>query len=241
MFSPSVFLAAAVLAGSPACDAPRADAQQPTLTSDMPTVDQSGLRSEDEKTLYALGLSIGKSLGVFVLKPNELEIVQRGLADAVKGNAPAVDVETYGPKIQDLAKARAGVKAQQEKAASKEFLEKAGKEKGVTKLPSGLIYRDLKVGTGERPKATDTVKVNYRGTLTNGTEFDSSYKRGEPAEFQLNQVIPCWTEGVQKMKPGGKAQLICPSDIAYGDRGAPPRIPGGATLVFEVELLEVVK
>jgi FKBP-type peptidyl-prolyl cis-trans isomerase FkpA len=101
-----------------------------------------------------------------------------------------------------------------------------------------MIYRELRAGTGASPKSTDTVKVNYRGTLTNGTEFDSSYKRNEPAQFPLNGVIPCWTEGVQKMKVGGKASLVCPSELAYGDQGR-PSIPGGATLVFEVELLEI--
>ena len=110
---------------------------------------------------------------------------------------------------------------------------------GAVRTASGLVYRDLRVGTGASPAATDMVKVQYRGTLVNGTEFDSSYKRNEPATFPLNQVIPCWTEGVQKMKVGGKAQLVCPSSIAYGDRGAPPDIPGGATLIFEIELLGI--
>jgi FKBP-type peptidyl-prolyl cis-trans isomerase FkpA len=101
-----------------------------------------------------------------------------------------------------------------------------------------LIYRELRPGTGAFPKASDTVKVNYRGTLVDGTEFDSSYKRNEPATFPLSNVIRCWTEGVQKMKVGGKAELVCPSDIAYGDRGN-EGIPGGATLIFEIELLEI--
>jgi FKBP-type peptidyl-prolyl cis-trans isomerase FkpA len=101
-----------------------------------------------------------------------------------------------------------------------------------------LIYRELRAGTGASPKATDTVKVNYRGTLVDGTEFDSSYKRNEPAEFPLTNVIKCWTEGVQKMKIGGKSRLVCPSDIAYGDDGR-PGIPGGAALVFEIELLQI--
>jgi FKBP-type peptidyl-prolyl cis-trans isomerase FkpA len=102
-----------------------------------------------------------------------------------------------------------------------------------------LVYRELKAGTGASPSATDTVKVNYRGTLENGTEFDSSYKRNEPISFPLNQVIPCWTEGVQKMKVGGKSQLVCPASIAYGEEGRPPVIPGGATLIFEIELLGI--
>lgn len=104
---------------------------------------------------------------------------------------------------------------------------------------SGLIYQSLKEGTGESPKATDTVKVHYRGTFPDGKEFDSSYKRGEPTEFPLNGVIRCWTEGVQRMKPGGKAKLICPPGIAYGSRGAGGVIPPNATLHFEIELLSV--
>ncbi|GAB1386698.1 hypothetical protein MASR1M59_18460 [Melaminivora sp.] len=104
---------------------------------------------------------------------------------------------------------------------------------------SGLVYESLKDGSGEAPKATDTVKVHYRGTLTDGKEFDSSYKRGEPIEFPLNRVIACWTEGLQRMKPGGKARLTCPAAIAYGARGAGGVIPPNATLQFEVELLAV--
>ncbi|SFD64451.1 FKBP-type peptidyl-prolyl cis-trans isomerase FkpA [Paracidovorax konjaci] len=104
---------------------------------------------------------------------------------------------------------------------------------------SGLVYESLKEGSGESPKATDTVKVHYRGTLADGKEFDSSYKRGEPTEFPLNRVIPCWTEGVQRMKPGGKAKLTCPPSIAYGAAGAGGVIPPNATLQFEVELVSV--
>lgn len=122
-----------------------------------------------------------------------------------------------------------------------DYLEKAAAEPGAQKTASGLVYRELRPGTGPSPNATDTVKVHYRGTLTDGTEFDSSYKRNEPAEFPLNAVIPCWTEGDQKMKVGGKSQLVCPAAIAYGERGAPPQIPGGATLVFEIELLGVTR
>jgi FKBP-type peptidyl-prolyl cis-trans isomerase FkpA len=124
-------------------------------------------------------------------------------------------------------------------ADQKAYLDKAAQEPGAVRTASGLVYRELKAGAGASPTAADTVKVHYRGTLTNGTEFDSSYKRNEPLEFPLNRVIPCWQEGVQKMKVGGKAQLVCPAAIAYGDRGAPPDIPGGATLIFEVELLAI--
>ena len=115
----------------------------------------------------------------------------------------------------------------------------AAKEPGATQTASGLVYRALKDGSGASPKATDLVKVHYKGTFPDGREFDSSYKRNEPTEFPLNQVIPCWTEGVQRMKVGGKAKLTCPSTIAYGARGAGNVIPPNATLLFEVELLGI--
>jgi FKBP-type peptidyl-prolyl cis-trans isomerase FkpA len=119
--------------------------------------------------------------------------------------------------------------------ASKAYLEKAAAAPGAVQTPSGLIYRELRAGTGTSPVATDSVKVNYRGTLIDGKKFDSS----ENVKFPLNQVIPCWTEGVQKMRVGGKAELVCPASIGYGERGSPPDIPGGATLIFEIELLGI--
>jgi FKBP-type peptidyl-prolyl cis-trans isomerase FkpA len=121
----------------------------------------------------------------------------------------------------------------------KAYLDKAAAQPGAIRTDSGLVYRELRAGSGASPKASDTVTVHYRGTLVDGTEFDNSYKRNEPAQFPLNQVIPCWTEGVQKMKVGGKSELVCPASIAYEDRGSPPVIPGGATLIFEVELLRI--
>ena len=197
------------------------------------------LATEDDKTLYALGAQIGKSLGPFSLTAAELKIVQQGMADQVNAAKLKADPEQYREKIGQLAQKRGSLVAEKEKARGKAFLDKAAKEKGATKTASGLIYSEITPGKGPTPKPTDTVKVNYKGTLIDGTEFDSSYKRGQPAEFPLNGVIPCWTEGVQKMKVGGKSKLVCPSDIAYGDRGAPPNIPGGATLVFEVELISI--
>jgi FKBP-type peptidyl-prolyl cis-trans isomerase FkpA len=193
--------------------------------------------SENDKIVYSLGLSIYRSLGQFDLSPAELEVVKQALSDAA-AKKPAVDLEAYGPKIDGFAGERAARVASREKAASAAYLTKAAAETGAVKTNSGLIYRELRAGTGENPQANDTVKVNYRGTLTDGTEFDSSYKRNEPAEFPLKGVIKCWTEGVQMMKVGGKSSLVCPSDLAYGDQGR-PSIPGGATLVFEIELLSI--
>jgi FKBP-type peptidyl-prolyl cis-trans isomerase FkpA len=197
--------------------------------------------SEDDKTFYALGLMLGRNVNTFNLSPHELEIVKAGMTDSVTGKKPLVELEQYGPKIQGLARTRAGARAQQEKDKAKTFQDAAAKEPNAVKEASGLVYVPIKEGTGDQPKATDTVKVHYEGKLTDGTIFDSSVQRGQPAEFPLNGVIPCWTEGMQKIKVGGKAKLVCPSAIAYGDQGRPPKIPGGATLVFEVSLLEIVK
>lgn len=196
-------------------------------------------KNDDQKTLYAIGMLIARQLTVFNLTPDEVEIVKQGLTDSVAGKKTDIDIASYGQKVQDLARSRR--KAQGEKLAvqNKGFLEGAAKEKGAVKTDSGLIFLSLKEGEGASPAATDTVKVNYRGTLPDGKEFDSSYKRGNPLEFRLDGVIKCWTEGLKMMKPGGKAKLVCPPNIAYGENGAGDLIPPGATLVFEVELLEV--
>jgi FKBP-type peptidyl-prolyl cis-trans isomerase FkpA len=198
-------------------------------------------KTEDQKTFYALGLAMARDLSVFSLTPAELEFVKQGLNDGATGKKAAVSLEAYNARIQELARARRDAKGAKLAVAGKDVLEKAGKEKGAVKTESGLVYVPLKEGGGASPAAADTVKVHYRGTLVDGTEFDSSYKRGQPAEFPLSGVIKCWTEGVQKMKVGGKAKLVCPSSIAYGERGMGGAIPPNATLVFEVELLEIVK
>ena len=198
------------------------------------------LKTEDQKSLYAVGLVVARQLSVFNLSPDELQIVKQGLTDGVTGKKPLVDLDVYNKKIQELANARRNAQGEKLAAMSKEYTEKAAKEKGAVKTGSGIIYLSLKEGSGAGPVATDKVKVNYRGTLVDGKEFDSSYKRGEPTEFPLNGVIKCWTEGVQMMKPGGKARLVCPPDTAYGDKGT-GLIPPNATLVFEIELLEVKK
>ena len=124
-------------------------------------------------------------------------------------------------------------------AATNDAIDKAAKEKGAVKTPSGMVYKSIKDGKGKSPSAASVVEVNYRGTLTNGKEFDSSYKRKQSIEFPLSGVIPCWTEGVQKMKVGGKAKLVCPPELAYGSAGAGQDVPPNATLIFEVELLKI--
>ena len=199
------------------------------------------LETEDQKTLYALGLALSRNLATFALTPAELETVEAGMSDGLFSKEKKVDIDKYGQKIQEMAQARSKAAAEKEKEAAKPFLEKMAQEKGAKKLDSGVIYIEQKAGAGDAPKATDKVKVHYTGKLTDGTVFDSSVERGQPATFPLNQVIKCWTDGVQQMKVGGKAKIICPADVAYGDRGAPPKIKPGSTLQFDVELLEIVK
>ena len=196
-------------------------------------------KSDDEKTLYAIGYITGGRVTFLQLKPNELKLVEQGFHDAATGAKAKAEPEERQDAINKLVQTRTNAAAEKEKGASKDFLAKAAQEKGAQKTPSGLIFKVTRPGNGPSPKETDRVKVNYEGRLTNGTVFDSSYKRGQPAEFPLNGVIKCWTEGVQKMHVGEEAQLVCPSDIAYGDHGHPPTIPGGATLVFKVELLGI--
>ena len=198
-------------------------------------------KTDDEKTLYAIGIAISQSLEPFALTESELEMVKAGISDGVAKKPPKVDMQTQLPKAQQLAQARAAKVSESEKKAGQAFLAKAAAESGAKKTESGAIVIPIKPGTGANPKATDKVTVHYHGTLVDGTVFDSSVSRGAPATFPLNQVIKCWTEGVQQIKVGGKSKLICPADIAYGDRGSPPKIKPGATLVFEVELLEIAK
>lgn len=199
------------------------------------------LKTEEQKTLYAIGVAVSQGLGSFNLTPAELEFVKAGITDGVLGKEKKVDLQTYGPKIQEMQGQRLSAAAAVEKKAGQSFLDKAAAEKGATKTASGLVMTTLKPGTGASPKATDKVKVHYQGTLTDGTVFDSSLQRNEPATFPLNGVIPCWTEAVQLMKVGQKSRVVCPAALAYGDRGVPPKIKPGSTLVFEVELLDIVK
>jgi FKBP-type peptidyl-prolyl cis-trans isomerase FkpA len=223
-------LLVAAVAATSACQAKKEETKAPAGPAG---------KTEDEKTVYAIGTMMGRQISSFGLSPSELEALKQGVADAAAAKKPEVDIETYGPKIQALAQSRTAKAAEVEKGKAAAFIENAAKEPGAVKTASGLVYKTMTPGTGKSPVASDLVKVHYHGTLTTGEVFDSSVKRGEPVDFALNAVIPCWTEGVQKMKVGEKARLVCPSSIAYGDQGRPPQIPGGATLVFEVELLAI--
>ena len=189
--------------------------------------------TDEQETVYAIGVLLSESLKSFELTPEEVALVQKGIADGLGTTKPAVSGEEYMPKVQALQQTRMA-------KVNTDFLAKAATEVGATKTASGIIIKHTKVGTGASPAATDQVKVHYEGRLITGKVFDSSIARGEPVTFPLDGVIPCWTEGVQTMKVGGKAQLICPANLAYGDR-PPPSIPPGSTLVFDVELLDIAK
>ena len=200
--------------------------------------DDSAPKSDEDKAFYALGVMLGQNIDVFSLSEKELSFVVLGLTQKVQGKENK-DLASFQEKLRGIAQARMETKAAANEAKGQAFLNQEATKPGAAKTESGLVMTHITQGSGPAPKATDKVKVHYRGTLMDGTEFDSSHKRNKPAEFPLNRVIPCWTEGVQKMKVGGKARLVCPAKIAYGKRGT-PGIPPNSTLIFEVELLEIV-
>jgi FKBP-type peptidyl-prolyl cis-trans isomerase FkpA len=199
------------------------------------------LESEDDKTFYAMGYMLGGNLQRLSLSDKELAALYKGVAQASKNEKSEVDMAVYQARIQEVFKARMDKVAEKEKGAGVAFLEKFVKDEGATKTASGLAYKVIKEGTGATPAAEDVVEVHYHGTLSDGTVFDSSVERGKTISFPLNRVIKGWTEGLQTMKEGGKTKFVIPADLGYGDAGAPPKIPGGATLVFEVELFKVTK
>jgi FKBP-type peptidyl-prolyl cis-trans isomerase FkpA len=201
--------------------------------------------TEEEKTIYALGLAVARNLRSFDLSADEVKILEAGLTAGLTGQKPAVELSAYEPKLDPFAKARNAVRTKRERDASSVFLKTASAESGAKTTSSGLVYREIEAGKGDPPTAKDKVKVHYVGKLPDGKVFDSSRARGQPAEFPLGRMIPCWLEGLQLMRVGAKAEITCPADLAYGDSGMPPgtgdRIPPGAALQFEIELLGIEK
>ena len=199
-------------------------------------------RASEAETLYALGALLGQKISGFHLNAREQEAVKRGFADSIAGRKlklPEADLEQWGPKVDAAMARRITPEIAAAQAQGRAFADKEAKQPGAVKTASGLVVVTLKPGAGRSPVASDTVRVNYEGKLLDGKVFDSSSTHGGPAELRLNQVIPCWTEGVQRMKTGEKARLVCPPALAYGLPGRPPLIRGGATLLFEIELVEV--
>ena len=225
-------LASLVLA---ACSAPESSAP-PAPVAAAPTAGDP--QTDLDKTMYALGVALSGQIGQFNLTADELTMVSAGLRDGVLKNTLKVDMPTYGPRLQPLAEERASAATGAEKSASDAWVAEQAALPGADRSATGVVFIPVTEGTGANPTAASTVRVHYHGTLRDGTVFDSSVERNEPISFPLNGVIPCWTEGVQKIKVGGKAKLVCPSDTAYGDQGS-GSIPGGAALQFEVELLAI--
>lgn len=204
----------------------------------------SSVPTETGDACYALGTKIGGDLMQFkdLLSEGEREHLLAGIADKLQERPVRIELDqTVSDSVNRLLSERVGKRKAEAAAASKEFLATAATNPNATQTATGLVVEHLAEGTGAAPTAANTVKVHYHGTLTDGTVFDSSVDRGQPIEFPLGGVIAGWTEGLQLMKVGGKARLTIPSDLAYGDKGAGEKIPGGATLVFEVELLDITK
>ena len=209
--------------------------------ADKGAVDKSELSTPKLKSSYVIGVNIGKGMKQQGLDA-DFDMILKGMKDGAAGT-PALTDEEMQQAMMELQKEMQGKAAElgtKSKKEGEEFLAANKSKEGVKTTPSGLQYKVLKEGKGPKPKATDTVKVHYRGTLLNGTEFDSSYKRGEPVEFALDQVIKGWTEGLQLMPVGSKYEFWIPSQLAYGEPGN-RGIPPNSTLVFEVELLDIVK
>jgi len=195
----------------------------------------------DPDTFYVMGAFMGRQLTPLALSAEELDAFTEGMRDAATGKDLRVDPEENRERVQAVQQRRIAAAAVAERRASQAYIDEIASQDGVERTASGMLYEELVAGSGASPEATDMVEVHYHGTLRDGSVFDSSVDRGAPARFPLNRVIPCWTEGVQRMKVGGKARLVCPSNIAYGDKGFPPKIPAGAVLTFEVELLQIVQ
>jgi len=207
--------------------------------------DKPDLKDLKDKESYSLGYQFGQSLkaqGVDI----DLDIYAAGIRDSLGGKEPRMSQEEIRATVANLRQRVAAVqqKALKEQAdknykEGEDFLIDNARKEGVKSLPSGLQYKILRPGSGRAPKAADTVTVHYRGTLINGSEFDSSIARGQPQTFKVDGVIPGWTEALQLMKEGDKWQIFIPANLAYGEKGAPPRIPPNSTLIFEVELISV--
>jgi len=206
-----------------------------------PTQNTVDMESEEGKTFYALGIAVASNtLSPFkgMFSAMEIALVEKGFGDGLLEGQSLVEMEAYGPKLNAYLQERMVQAAGAEKAKGAAYLEQAAAEEDAIKTSSGMVYKELQAGTGAQPTMSDTVEVHYTGKLIDGTVFDSSVERGEPIVHPLNGFVPGWSEGVGMMKVGGRAQLVIPPELAYGDQPA-GKIPAGSTLVFEVELLGI--
>jgi FKBP-type peptidyl-prolyl cis-trans isomerase FkpA len=228
------------------------EAKTPVAETKAEAAQTVEFKNDDQKVAYAIGVSFANYLSTSIEKPKELgvdlskDFVLKGIEDTFSEKASLTDedvrqvLQDFDKRISGLMEAQAKEKSDADKKAGDDFRAEFEKQEGVMKTDSGLLYQVMTEGTGSSPKATDTVEVHYKGTLIDGTQFDSSYDRGQPATFPLDRVIAGWTEGVQLMKEGAKFKFVIPPELAYGDNDT-GTIPPNSTLVFEVELLKVEK
>ena len=202
----------------------------------VPAQAEPSIENDEDKTFYFIGTLTAPMLEMLALSDEELELVLRGIRDTVRGEAIPIDPEELGPKLRLLQEDRQKAVLAIEAKKSAEYLVQQSKLEGAESTPSGLIFTEIEAGTGSKPAATSKVRVKYEGRLRDGTIFDA-----RTTEFPLDNVIECWKEGVARVKVGGRARLVCPAEIAYGNRGAPPKIRPGAALTFDVELLEIIE
>ena len=194
---------------------------------------------KNEKIIYTMGSYYGEQLKGVEPDKREKAIFIQGVKDGLEGKKQ-IDVKKYAGQVRTFFRERGRKMAKKMEEKGAEYMEKFIAEEGGMRTESGIGYKILREGTGENPVSSDRVKVHYHGTLIDGSIFDSSVEKKNPVSFPLNGVIKCWKEGVPKIKVGGKVKLVCPADVAYGMQGRPPKIPGGSTLIFDVELLEIV-
>lgn len=199
------------------------------------------LTAPDDPALYTLGQLISRTLAGFALDERELAIVVDGLGDGVRGRAPRVDLAAHAERLTQLQGERQASVANRERTAAEKFRAAFASTAGTQQLVGGLLLQQVAPGAGASPTDNDEVTVHYVGSLIDGTVFDSSRSRGEPATLPLHGVIACWTAALQAMKVGGRSRIVCPPELAYGERGAPPTIKPGATLVFDIELLAIAR
>jgi FKBP-type peptidyl-prolyl cis-trans isomerase FkpA len=198
--------------------------------------------TDDDKVIFAVGQILSGSVKPFAFSEHEMQLVQEGFAAGMHGKKTGIEAESYRSKIQTLLTARVAKGVATAKAAGQAYRDKAAAATGATTTSTGIIMTTVQAGSGPSPTTEDTVKVHYEGKLVDGTVFDSSKLHGgEPLTFKVSGVIPCWTEALQHMSVGSKVKVICPPELAYADRGSPPQIPGGSTLVFDVELMAIQK
>jgi len=236
-------LLALLLSAAPAlaADAPKAEAPKAEAKKAAPAAPKDPFKTDEERAFYTYGFLIARNLAPFNLTASELKIVQSGIADSVLATTPKIDLRFYQPRVQEVLTKRIEAPIEAEKAKGRAYTEKFVKEQKPQPIPGGGWYLETKAGAGTPPSKTGVVKAHYRGTLVDGREFDSSASRG-PYEFSLEGgVIQCWLNVFPMMKLGAKGKIVCPTEVAYGNQDKGPLIKPGATLLFDIELVEIVK